>query len=499
MKYTIEEFNPKNNKTVCGASWCHLHLFADNKAYPCCMNVTTPMGDYGENTLKEIWNNDTMTQFRVDTLNGIPQKGCEPCYEAEQSGQYSYRESFWDKIKNNPEILESTNEDGSLDEMNLLYWDFRFSNVCDLKCRTCDPAHSSTWGEEMARVNPDGMKGLPILRQGTSAKILAELEDDGQYEKANEVYFAGGEPLVAKEHYILLEKLDKHKRNDIKLWYNTNFMNLYFKKSPVWKWWNKFSDIRLQVSIDGIGDRGSYIRKGFDSNKFEANLKEVRENAPHVKMAASVTISLLNSFHLFDLFKELIFKYKIEPDLININFVFWPQYYCIQNLPTALKDKWLIKYEQEMLTYTEDAKKYGNIITIFEQIKSFIFQKETSFNELKNFMQYTKFYDAVRNEEIYNVFPELNTIIFEVEKLEYLEEFKNAKAKADAELIRITTNLDVSNSELTEMIATNEQLISDLKVKNLELENLTKEKSELIGELTFHVEELKSIKRTRLI
>ena len=68
-------------------------------------------------------------------------------------------------------------------------------------------------------------------------------------------------------------------------------MNLYFKKSPVWKWWNKFSDIRLQVSIDGIGDRGSYIRKGFDSNKFEANLKEVRENAPHVKMAASVTIS----------------------------------------------------------------------------------------------------------------------------------------------------------------------------------------------------------------
>jgi hypothetical protein len=49
------------------------------------------------------------------------------------------------------------------------------------------------------------------------------------------------------------------------------------------------------------------------------------------------------------------------------------------------------------------------------------------------------------------------------------------------------------------MIATNEQLISDLKVKNLELENLTKEKSELIGELTFHVEELKSIKRTRLI
>ena len=83
--------------------------------------------------------------------------------------------------------------------------------------------------------------------------------------------------------------------------------------------------------------------------------------------------------------------------------------------------------------------------------------------------------------------------------MEYLEEFKNAKAKADAELIRITTNLDVSNSELTEMIATNEQLISDLKVKNLELENLTKEKSELIGELTFHVEELKSIKRTRLI
>ena len=49
------------------------------------------------------------------------------------------------------------------------------------------------------------------------------------------------------------------------------------------------------------------------------------------------------------------------------------------------------------------------------------------------------------------------------------------------------------------MIITNEKLISDLKIKNLEIENLTKEKSELIGELTFHVEELKAIKRTRLI
>jgi len=378
------------------------------------MNVTTPMGDYKENTLKEIWNNDTMKKFRVDTLNGIPQTGCEPCYEAEKTGQYSYRESFWDKIKNNPEILENTNEDGSLDEMHLLYWDFRFSNVCDLKCRTCDPAHSSTWGEEMSRVNPAGMNGLPILRQGTSAKILAELENDGHYDNVNEVYFAGGEPLVAKEHYILLEKLDEYKKNNIVLWYNTNFMNLYFKKVPVWKWWNKFTDIRLQVSIDGIGDRGSYIRKGFDSNKFETNLKEVRENAPHVKMAASVTISLLNLFHLFDLFDVLLNKYEIEPSLININFVFWPQYYSIQNLPNEIKEKWLVKYNNEIDKYKNE--KYANINSIFEQIKTHLFQNEPNLNHLNGFKEYTKLYDSIRNESIVDVFPEYAELFDKFEK-----------------------------------------------------------------------------------
>ena len=184
--------------------------------------------------------------------------------------------------------------------------------------------------------------------------------------------------------------------------------------------------------------------------------------------------------------------------------------------PTKVSDQPGIKVGKYINTNTKFITEYtpegfmkltfgGGNVSADEQLKDFAVNEgfdrilTLSFNELKNFMQYTKFYDAVRNEEIYNVFPELNTIIFEVEKLQHIEDFKNVKIQMETEFNKIKTNLDVSNSELTEMINTNEKLIADLNIKNLELSNLTKEKSVLITELTFHVEELKAIKRTRLI
>ena len=413
MKYKLEDFDPKNNKTVCTAAWSHLHLFTDGKAYPCCLNTTSPYMDYNDKNISEIWNCNNIKKFRIDTLNGIEQPSCAICYDQEKLGSHSFRMSFWDRTENEiPEILESTEDDGTVEKTSLIYWDFRFSNVCNLKCRTCGVTYSSSWGEELSKFNPSLLGDYPALRQGKSKNILKSLENDNQYDIVKHIYFAGGEPLITNEHYTILNTLIEKNRTDVKINYNTNFMNLRFKSKPIFEWWNQFKDVTLQTSIDGINERGEYIRKGFKMETYVNNLIEVRKNSPHVKIGASITVSILNSFHLFDLIDELVFKLKINPDEININFVYGPEIYCIQNLTDNLKEEWLKLYDSRILKYKliKKIKNLDNIVIIFNEIKAFIFNKNTLDGNIRNLQKETKFYDKIRDENVLEIFPELNEL-----------------------------------------------------------------------------------------
>ena len=414
MKYKLEDFDPKNNKTVCVSAWSHLHASTDGKVYNCCMNSDKPMGDYEDESLKDIWNGEEIKKFRVKTLNGIKQSQCNLCYQQEEMGIHSFRVFFWDMF-NNKEILESTKEDGTVDDINLTYWDFRFSNVCNLKCRTCGPVYSSTWGEELSRVKPEENGGHSALRRGNGTNILKSLEDENQYQKVESIYFAGGEPLIMNEHYVILDNLKKYNRTDVKISYNTNFMNLFFKKTPVWDFWNKFDNIQLQTSIDGLDSRGEYIRKGFKMETYKTNLNLVRTNSPHVKIGASIAVSILNTLHIFDLIDTLINDLKFNPHLININFVFGPSHYNPQNLTTDLKNKWLSLYEKEIVKYIEPENTYfpvyNNIKSILYRIKTFLFEKETDEVQVGYFKNQTEFYDNVRGENFKEVFPELISMV----------------------------------------------------------------------------------------
>jgi hypothetical protein len=90
--------------------------------------------------------------------------------------------------------------------------------------------------------------------------------------------------------------------------------------------------------------------------------------------------------------------------------------------------------------------------------------------------------------------------LFEVEKLKYLEDFKNEHFQTEEVFSRIKTNLDEQTATLTEKMQANKQLIADLEIKNAELEILTTEKSELIAELTFDIDEIKRThKRIKII
>jgi sulfatase maturation enzyme AslB (radical SAM superfamily) len=77
-----------------------------------------------------------------------------------------------------------------------------------------------------------------------------------------QIYFAGGEPLMMEEHYRILKELVKREMFDVKLIYNTNFSRLTLKDDNVLDYWKLFNNVSIGASLDGMGPRAEYIRKG---------------------------------------------------------------------------------------------------------------------------------------------------------------------------------------------------------------------------------------------
>ena len=223
--------------TICAIPWVHLNIIPGGKVYPCCMTSEhkTYAGDLNTQTIEEIWNGDYLKNIRTQMINGEEPNMCRRCFESERSSGGSTRINqnryFHEKLNEIPNITSPT---GHVDKVDLRYWDFRFSNLCNYKCRTCGPEFSSSWipdAKEMGWISfQESKKVLNIesVDESRNVDFLRKYVD-----VVEKVYFAGGEPLLMDEHWQILDMLDEAKKYDVVITYNTNLSVLKYKnKKP---------------------------------------------------------------------------------------------------------------------------------------------------------------------------------------------------------------------------------------------------------------------------
>jgi radical SAM protein with 4Fe4S-binding SPASM domain len=235
-----EEFLLNESKTFCIYPWVHLHAYPTGEAYPCCQSEMKvgQIGNCRTSKLKEIWNSDKQKQLRQDMLNETPNPTCGRCYEQEDSGFFSGRKSANKHHGHNIKRVLETNEDGSLDRFEMTYWDIRFSNLCNLKCRSCGHIFSSQWYQDQAKLaGGDWKQQNSVLNYAgrTELDMWEQLEPHLDY--VEQIYFAGGEPLLMEEHYRILEELVQRKLFHVRLIYNTNFTHTELKGKSVFEYW----------------------------------------------------------------------------------------------------------------------------------------------------------------------------------------------------------------------------------------------------------------------
>jgi radical SAM protein with 4Fe4S-binding SPASM domain len=140
-----EQFLLMGSKTFCMYPWVHLHAYPTGHAYPCCMaDMKFPIGDCKTNTMEEIWNDRPMRELRKSMLTENSSDACSRCYEQEASGFVSGRNSANKHHGHHIKRIAETWSDGTFENFELTYWDIRFSNLCNLSCRSCGHVFSSS-------------------------------------------------------------------------------------------------------------------------------------------------------------------------------------------------------------------------------------------------------------------------------------------------------------------------------------------------------------------
>ena len=406
----------KHGKHFCVLPWVHFHSWPDGRVMPCCVaDSSMPVAELKEDeSIIKMMNSDDFKKIRSAMLNDEPVEACKRCYDLELMGTWTMRQSHNKRkgLEYVKEISEITSDDGAISDFKMKYMDLRFSNMCNMKCRSCGPGCSSLWAQEFM-----DERGAEVFDQYFKTKkiVINKAEEVGFMNKlkpylkdVTEVYFAGGEIIITPEHYECLDYWIENGLNEqIELTYTTNFSSLKYKDKDLIGYWKKFPKLKIWASLDGMGETAELIRKGTDWDRIVKNIKAVKEQVPHAEFQITPTISIWNIFHFPDFFDYMIDNGFIDTKSSpRFNLATNPWYANIMILPIHVKRRLAELYRVYQNKYKDNQDIYNGFkmiiynLTVGDENKGGILEFKQFNDELNEF----------RDEKFEDICPEIKEV-----------------------------------------------------------------------------------------
>lgn len=283
-------------ESLCLAPWTHTYLSPQTERRMCCasrepaqnfeqyIDTASGTGRYIPVTLEAHWNGEHMRSVRRRMMAGETLPECDVC-NSKLLNTSVYRDYFGHLFAHKLEEVYATTDASGATTMQPVSWDYRFSNLCNFKCRTCGDMLSSSWESEQRQHNTinwhDNKNNwmLPQVREQISAfqstQIEQEFHDAVEQHRVEEVYWVGGEPLMYEQHWRYMQRIvELGDGGRVYARYNTNLSRVDFRGC------NLYSDIldsirdwQICASLDGTGATGEYIRTGLDYRQFCRNFE----------------------------------------------------------------------------------------------------------------------------------------------------------------------------------------------------------------------------------
>jgi sulfatase maturation enzyme AslB (radical SAM superfamily) len=401
----------------------------DGAVKVCCRSA--PIGFIQDNTLEEIWNNETMQLVRKQVLCGERPEVCKPCFDLEDQGVESLRQRHINgvipeaRINLYPTALQQLREDYTM-PFEFPTMEIKLNNLCNLKCRMCHPMDSTSWNdwgqvkEFYVKENNYLVPVINKLKLETS-KYLCPFEDTDNWWASFErllphfrrVEFAGGEPLMDPQHYKILDMLKPYAKN-IEIKYATNGTTLGISKGrTIHDYWPHFKSVAVNVSLDGIHGVYNYIRTNSNFSEVEKNIKEM-QTIPNVsRIVGAFTAQAGNILQAAECIDYFINEMNI---VFYSHRVSYPNCLSTQVLPQELKDLAISRLEavsRKIFTFP-NVTKYPILEKITQQqIKDNInyLRAKDQHHLWQDFLDFNQKLDTTRNQSLFEAVPEFKPYV----------------------------------------------------------------------------------------
>jgi len=432
------------SNTFCPIPWIFQAVRNNGDIRICCQaNTTKNQGvvrhddgtpyNAGRDDMSEARNASLMKEVRKNMLKGKWSEECTRCMNEELAGLNSRRQYELENWKFNlDDAVKVTQEDGTINEPSLNYYDLRFGNLCNLACRMCGPTDSHTWFEQWLEYHGgdgyDDTHGRVTLKRNEKGRLYTNDYDwhnsesfweqiENNIQNIEHVYMAGGEPMMIERHYEFLQKcIDSDAAKNIIIEYNMNMTTL---PPRVLDMWTHFKQVRVGASIDGFGEVVEYQRWPIKWKSAYKNLQKLDEYAQkHNNIFAwlAYTVTVYNVWHLPEFMwwklKESGFK-KINSSkkrpVITHHVAHGPKRANIKILPAEYKQKlqeyyndWIERVNKDNEITPQQKEKFAEILASVLKYANSADMSE----QIEQFIKFTKYLDGARNQDILKVAPE---------------------------------------------------------------------------------------------
>jgi len=350
------------SETLCLAPWTHTYLSPQTERRMCCasrepaqnfqqyIDTASGTGRYIPMTLEQHWNSEHMKSVRRRMMAGETLPECEVCNNKLLNTDV-YRDYFWHLFRHKYDELMLMTDITGHTLARPISWDYRFSNLCNFKCRMCGDMLSSAWESEQrqndmidwSNSKNDWMR--PEVRSEISkfqdTQIEAEFALAVEQHRVEEIYWVGGEPLMYEQHWRYMKRIiELGDGPRVYARYNTNLSRVHYRGMDLYRdILCNIRDWQICASLDGTGQIGEYIRTGLRYTEWKENFQRGIDIQRHRRqMRIDFTLTLPGLFEVENI-QNLADKFGVDI-LAKVVFSFSPDIILSPlSLPRNLLDK----------------------------------------------------------------------------------------------------------------------------------------------------------------
>lgn len=440
---SVREELDKVSPSFCLAKWVQTTILLYNGETHSCHH--TPRHKIDLESLKTnhkaIHNTPIKMYSRKEMLNGIQTPECGYCWNIENSNT----ENVSDRIyKSGSEwarpFFQDVLDSGEGENFNPSYFEVAFESTCNFSCMYCTPEVSTQLMADAERHGPYQLHTTTlhdVQWMKEVGKIPIRADEYNPYIEAfwkwwPELYsslkvfrITGGEPLLSKHTWKVIDYIKENPNKNLQLAINTNLgipdklVDRLIEELKQIE--DKVRVIKIFTSAEAAGSHAEYMRYGMNYETFIGNMDKILTALPKVKIVLMTTVNALSAFSFKDFLEDIIvLRTKHVKDAaycslgLSVNYLRWPYFQDIRILPDNVKQQ----AKQAILDYAYahkdkvkgcgEAMFYLEEIDQLERLVKYMEQDLPNRDDLvQDFKMYYQQYDSRKGLNFKTTFPDI--------------------------------------------------------------------------------------------